>query len=172
VIPYVLPILPIETFVRYHEVVGPVLHVDALRTEHAPSSVLPQDWADMQGWPELAAAVARVYAALPPDERARAAIVAGNYGEAAAIDFFAKLPPVLCRHNQYFLWGTHGDRGDVVIDVGGNCGADARLFRDRELAATRDAPWATPWERDVPIWVCRGPRVDLNELWPGLRQYY
>ena len=175
VIPYVLPVLPITAFVRYHAVVGPLLHVATARTENAPPSPLPQDWADMQGWPELAAAVARVYAALPAGERPRAAIVASNYGEAAAIDFFGRdlgLPPALSGHNQYFLWGTHGFTGDVVIDVGGDCGARNHLFREHELATELDAPLATPWEAHLPIRVCRGLRVPLAELWPRVKLYY
>jgi len=38
VLPYVLPILPTSTFLRYHEVVAPLLHIDTARTEHAPMS--------------------------------------------------------------------------------------------------------------------------------------
>jgi hypothetical protein len=37
----------------------------------------------MHGWPELAAAVERVYDALPPQDRARAVVLADNYGTAS-----------------------------------------------------------------------------------------
>ena len=174
-IPYVLPVLPIRAFLRYHGFVSSRLHLEATRTEHARPTALPQDWADMHGWPELAAAVARVVASLPPEERGRAAIVAANYGEAAAIDFFGEeyhLPPALSGHNQYFLWGTHGYDGEVVIDVNGNCGARQHLFRSSEQAALLTSPLVMPWEDQLPIMVCRGIARPLPELWAGKKFYY
>ena len=41
---------------------------------------------------------------------------------------------MLSGHNQYFLWGTHGYSGNVVIDVAGDCGAREHLFASSELA--------------------------------------
>ncbi len=171
-IPFVLPVLPVPAFLAYQARVAPLLHLETLRTEHRrEQSPLPADWADMFGWPELADAVARVYQSLPPDERARAAIVAGNYGEAAAIDFFARgLPPVLSGHNQYFVWGTRDFTGDVLIDVNGDCGAAAHLFRRSERAALVTSPLAL--EREVPIMICRGITTPLPTLWPTLKLYY
>src|SRR5580693_9873644 len=39
-------------------------------------------------WPEMVETVAGVYNSLPPEERAKTAILAHNYGGAGAIDFF------------------------------------------------------------------------------------
>jgi 4-amino-4-deoxy-L-arabinose transferase-like glycosyltransferase len=174
-IPYALPVLPVPVFLRYHRFVSARLSLEAVRTENARPTPLPQDWADMHGWPELAAAVARVVESLPPAERSRAAIVAANYGEAAAIDFFGEqyhLPPALSGHNQYFLWGTHGYDGEVVIDVNGDCGKRAHLFRSVEKAAFLTSPLVMPWENDLPILVCRGIEKPLPELWAGKKFYY
>lgn len=67
--------------------------------------------------------VGAAYAALPADERGKAAIVASNYGEAAAIDVYGTgLPPALSGNNQYYLWGTRGYDGSVVIAVNGDPG--------------------------------------------------
>lgn len=175
IIPYALPILPLNAFLRYHAVAAPLLHFAATQTEHGAAATLPQDWADMRGWPELAAAVARVVEGLPPAERARATIVASNYGEAAAIDFFGAqygLPPALSGHNQYFLWGPRDHDGDILIDVHGDCGADIHLFRSSELAATVTTPLVMPWEDHTPIMLCRGISKPLTELWPSLKLYW
>ncbi|MGB8518640.1 MAG: hypothetical protein WCD38_00585, partial [Candidatus Tumulicola sp.] len=115
-----------------------------------------------------------VYAALPPGQRGRAAIVASNYGEAAAIDFFGKaygLPPALSGHNNYWLWGPRGYTGDVVIDVNGDCGASAYLYRSARLAARSNPPWVISYERDIPIMVCTRPQSDLRTIWPSLKNY-
>jgi hypothetical protein len=128
----------------------------------------------MHGWPELAATVARIYDALPPQQRAQAAIVTSNYGEAAAIDFFGKaygLPPALSGHNNYWLWGPRGYSGNVVIDVHGDCGASEHLFATSRLAARFDPPWVISYEQDIPILVCTGIKVPLATLWPSLRTY-
>lgn len=50
------------------------------------SSSLLQHFAEF-GWPEMVA-VAEVYHAMPTDEQAKTAILAGNYGSGEAIDFF------------------------------------------------------------------------------------
>ncbi|MBV8116695.1 MAG: glycosyltransferase family 39 protein, partial [Candidatus Eremiobacteraeota bacterium] len=103
-LPFSLPVLAERPMVDYAAFVGRALHLSksTMATERRQSAALPTDWADMHGWPELEATVARIYGALPPDQRAQAAIVANNYGEAAAIDFFGKrdgLPPALSGHN-------------------------------------------------------------------------
>src|SRR5580704_7294982 len=75
----------------------------------------------MFGWRELAALVGRAYQSLSPEERADAVFFANNYGEAAAVDIFAKpwgLPPSTSAHNNYYLWGPRGHIGDLVIHLG------------------------------------------------------
>ena len=175
-VPFALPILPEEQVVSYTNWLLGVLHISrqTVATEHGRHAELPQDWADMHGWPELAATVASVYQSLPPGDRAQAAIVAGNYGEAAAIDFFGRqygLPPALSGHNQYYLWGTHGYSGNVIIDVAGDCGAREHLFQSSQLGATFSSRWVMPYENDIPIMVCRGINKPLAELWPGIKAY-
>ena len=175
-VPFAMPILPEEQMVSYQNWLFGLLHIprQAVATEHQRLAALPSDWADMHGWLELATVVAKVYQSLSPDERAQAAVVASNYGEAAAIDFFGGeygLPPALSGHNQYFLWGTHGYSGNVVIDVAGDCGARQHLFQSSERAATFTSPWVQPFEDDIPIMVCRGIRKPLAEVWPTVKKY-
>ncbi len=172
--PFVLPILPENTFIAYQNRVFDVLHISkaTLATEHGrEKSALPGDWADMHGWPQLAATVKSIYDALPPSERAQAVVAASNYGEASAVEFFAPGIPVISGHNQYWLWGTHGYTGNVVIDVNGDCGAKEHLFEHATRAAVFDAPYTIGWETHIPIMVCRDLKVPLAKLWPSLKNY-
>jgi 4-amino-4-deoxy-L-arabinose transferase-like glycosyltransferase len=174
-LPYALPILPVDRFLAFHRILMPVLHTELAQTEKHRSAALPQDWADMHGWRELAETVAGVYASLPPDERARAAIVAENYGQAAALDFFGAplgLPPALSGHNQYFLWGPRGYDGSVLIDVAGDCGARQHLFDSSQRAAVSSSPLGMPYEDQLPIMVCRGIHRPLPAIWPSLKRYW
>jgi hypothetical protein len=76
---------------------------------------------------------------LSEDERRQTAIIASNYGEAAAIDFYDRsdgLPPALRGENQYFLWGTHGFDGDIVIHINGDPRRGRKLCKSVETAAS------------------------------------
>lgn len=173
-IPLVLPVLPVPRFVAYYDALGSVLPLRAAASEHHKQSVLPQTYADMHGWPQLADAVTRVFDSLPARDRERAVIAASNYGEASAIEFFGAgrgLPPVISGHNQYFLWGTHGASGEVLIDVNGDCGAGMRLYRSSRQAAAFSAPYIMPYEDGIPIMVCRGINVPLADVWPHVKDY-
>jgi hypothetical protein len=173
-LPYVEPILPENTFIAFNKAVGPKTGQGVTVTEHLKQTWMTQDWADMHGWPQLADAVTRVYESLPPADRRSAVIAASNYGEAAAIEFFGEgrgLPPVISGHNQYFLWGTHGASGNVLIDVHGDCGAAIHLYRRSQRAATFTAPYVMPYEDGIPIMVCRGIKKPLAEIWPAVKSY-
>ena len=168
--PMLVPLLPVETFVRWQAAVG-------LRTqplERAPLGVLPQIFADQFGWPELARGVAEVFSRLPAAERERAAVYAPNYGEAAALDLFGRplgLPAAASGHNQYFLWGPPPGRGEVVVAIGDR-DEDCKPYRRRELGAhLPESPWVMPYESGRWIWICREPAMPLSELWPRLRHY-
>jgi 4-amino-4-deoxy-L-arabinose transferase-like glycosyltransferase len=174
-VPLVMPVLPEAQMAVYGRSLLRALHVsrETVATEHERLAALPSDWAGMHGWPELAATVERVYRSLPPPDRAQAVIAATNYGEAAAIEFFAgaDLPGVISGHNQYFLWGPRGYSGNVVIDVGGDCAAGKGLFASAELGATFTAPWVQTYEDHLPIMVCRGIKRPLAEVWPAVKNY-
>jgi hypothetical protein len=176
--PIILPVLSEDQTLDYSAFVSQTLHIKktAMQTERFRTSPLPEDFADMHGWPELAAAVASIYAGLPPAQRAQAAIVTHNYGEAAAIDFFGGrygLPPAISGHNNYWLWGTHGYSGNVVIDVNGDCGRTdfPGLFRSARLVTRSNPPWVISYEQNIPISLCEGITQPLTTLWPKLRHY-
>src|SRR5258707_619018 len=51
--PYVLPVLPIHTFIPYHQPIAPPLHLASSRTGPGRAGPLPHDGAGRHGWPEL-----------------------------------------------------------------------------------------------------------------------
>ncbi len=174
-VPLLVPLLPESAMSAYDGIAQRMTpEVQLARMDHSAIGNLPPDWADMHGWPELAALVARVYDSLPPAQRARAAILASNYGEAAAIDFFGAkygLPPVISGHNQYWMWGPRGYDGNVLIDVHGECPGGPAFFRERRVVARFSNPWGRPFENGFPISICRGISMPLAEFWPRLRTY-
>jgi hypothetical protein len=168
--PFTLPILPVDVFIRYQKAVGYMPSAG----EHQRLGVLPQYYADMFGWQEMAARIAVVYASLPPQDRARAVFFGNNYGEAAAIDVFGGrlgLPPAVSGHNNYFLWGPRGHDGSVIIIIGGDRKHYEELFDSIEIAGRIDAPYAMPYETDQPIYVLRGMKPPLQDYWPKVKSY-
>ena len=171
-LPLVEPILPIDTFIAYRQAL-PLPDTSTENQRRRPK--MQQDWADMFGWPELVATVAKVYDGLPAPDRAKAAIFADNYGEAAALDFFGGrygLPPALSGHNQYFLWGPRGYDGSILIRVGGDEAGLRRRCASLQRAAVFEHPLVMPFESDLPIFVCRGLKPPLPQIWPLVKFYY
>lgn len=168
-LPLTLPVLPIESFVGYQRHFGA-----PPSTEHSHmGALLPQYYADEFGWPEMVAAVARVYNGLPPDERARTAIFAGNFGEAGALDLFGPqygLPKAISGHQTYFLWGPRDYDGSTMILVGANIEEERQHFDSVQIAATLNNPYALHYELK-PILLCRGLHGNLQTLWPRIKNW-
>ena len=168
--PLALPVLPVETFIRYQRALG----FEPPRMERFRLGELPQHYADMFGWEEMTAEVARVYNSLPAEERPRCAVFARNYGEAGAIDFFGPrygLPKAIGKHQNYFLWGPRDYTGECVITVGEREEGVRKSFDQVELAATITHPYAIPHENNLPVFVCRRPKRPLKEIWPEVKCY-
>ncbi len=168
--PFTLPILPIDEFIRYQKITG----LTPSAGEHQEQGILPQYYADMFGWREMAEEVAAVYRSLPEEDRAGAVFYAENYGEAAAIDVFGRrlgLPPAISGHNSYYVWGPRGHDGSVMIIIGGDEDHYASLFRSVTLAGRITSPYAMPYETNQPVYVLRGLKVPLGTFWPTVRKY-
>jgi 4-amino-4-deoxy-L-arabinose transferase-like glycosyltransferase len=165
-----IPALPPATYVWLIQRLG----VKAPQEERGHTAVMPQVLADRFGWENMTATIARVYRALPPEERARAAILASNYGEAAAVDFFGPqygLPKAISGHNNYWLWGAHGATGAVIIAVGVPRADLEKYFAAVEQAETIVSRYAMPHETNLPVYVCRDLRVPIEQAWPLLKRF-
>ncbi len=168
--PLTLPVLSEETYIRYAAALG--IHPES--GERHRMGALPQHFADMHGWPELTAEVARVWRALPPPERARCGIFGQNYGEAGAIDYFGPaygLPHAISAHNSYYLWGPDGYDGSCLIVLNDEPARLAELFADVEPAGRFDCRYCMPYEDGMAIHVCRRPKRPLAAVWPKLKSF-
>ena len=172
VLPFVVPLLPIERFAAYQDFLG-------VKPEGTDKKLalgrLPQLYAEMFGWRELAALVGQAYQSLSLEERAEAVFFADNYGQAAAVDILAKpwgLPPSISEHNNYYLWGPRGHSGDVVIRLGGRREDLLKVYASVEAMGKTDNPWALPHETGQTIWICRGRFTKLDDDWSKSKRYY
>jgi hypothetical protein len=168
--PLALPVLSPEGYVAYSRAAG--LQPRA-QERHALGS-LPQFFADRHGWREMTALVAEAYHSLPEHEKARTLIVADNYGEAGAIDYFGKalgLPRASSGHNSYFMWGPTIADPAVVITVNISPEDLAGVCQQVETRGKLTHPWAMPFEQRFPVAICRGFKVPLEQAWAAGRSY-
>jgi Dolichyl-phosphate-mannose-protein mannosyltransferase len=168
-VPFGVPVLSVDTFLRYARTFPRLFHI---QTERDATVALPQLYADMFGWSELANTVARIYHALPADEQDGCAILGGNYGEAGAIDYYGPrlgLPKAISGHNSYFDWGPRGYSGACVILIGERSDRYKQYFGESDLVATVSNPHGMPIEQDIPVYVCRKPKAPLARLWPNFK---
>lgn len=166
--PLGLPILPPEQYIEHAERLG----MRPPAEERSELGELPQHLADMFGWEEMAATVARVYESLPPEDRAECGIFAHNYGEAGAIDVLGRkygLPKAMCGHNSCWLWGPGDWSGEVVIIIGGDIDDHLASLEEVAPADTIRSRYAMPYENNLPVYVGRKLKMPVEELWPLVR---
>jgi hypothetical protein len=169
-LPFVLPVLPPERLAPMIQRMSSGLPPMEKACVGAPlMCVFSMEF----GWQDLAQRVGAVYSSLPPSDRSKAAILASNYGEAAAIDVYGSgLPPALSGNNQYYLWGPRGYDGSIVIAVNFEPAALSAICGSVRVAARYGtSPFAMPYERDRPIVVCRDMHPSLTQQWSTFKRY-
>jgi hypothetical protein len=135
------------------------------------------DFREELGWEELTQTVARIRDSLPAEDRAHVGILAGNYGEAGAINLYGDrygLPRAISGTNSFWERGYGDPPPETLIVLG-----LSRPFLDKNLSSCQMA--GHTWNRfgvkneeteDHPdIFVCRGLLQPWPEFWKDF-QYY
>ncbi len=167
-LPLALPVLSPASVVEYQKKLGIVPNT----AEVGHTGELPQYFSDRLGWEELARTVSAAYRTLSPEDRERSVVVARNYGQAGALEYWSKLyelPPVYCRHNSYWFWGPPEGSGELVIAINFPGESLEEYFDDVVEAGEAVTPFAQ--ESHMTVWVCRGLRVSMDELWVELKVF-
>jgi hypothetical protein len=132
---------------------------------------------EMFGWPELVEQVADIYAKIPEGERAGTAVLAGNYGEAGALDFYQgefDLPPMISGANSLWERGYGNPEPQTVIVVGIESGYALNFFKSCRAAGKVTNLYGVKNEetlRHNTIYVCRGPRRAWASMWKEMRWF-
>jgi hypothetical protein len=168
--PLALPLLPVETYIRYARALGE----EPSTEERKELGELGQFYADMHGWEAIVGTLVDAHRRLPPEERAAARILAPDYGVAGAVDLLGRkqgLPPAISGHNNYWLWGPRGWDGRVLIVVGSTEERLRARFEGVERVSTIECGLCMPYENHRPVWVVRGLRSAVAEAWPRIKHY-
>ncbi len=168
--PQATPLLPLDAFLAYQR----AFDLRSVKMERHATGAVPQNFADMFGWEKLVSTLAADADALTPAERKHAAIITGNYGQAAALEVLGsarRLPPVLSGHTNYWIWGTHGVRADVALAVGVPLATLHTAYRRVERVDMYRDRWVLPDQNELAVYKCSDPVVPLPAAWPAFRAY-
>lgn len=129
------------------------------------------------GWPELAETAAQIRDSLPAEERVRVGILAGNYGEAGAINLYGPrygLPPAISGTNSFWERGYGNPPPETLIVLGLSRNYVDNHFSACELAGHTRNRYGVENEEtsDHPdIFVCHGLRQRWPEFWKNFRHF-
>ena len=170
-LPFAVPVLPVETFIKYSAAIG----MKPSTSEGLELSELPQYYADMFGWEGLAKDVSAVYQAIPESEKPSTVVLTQNYGEAGALEYYATkypLPRVISTHNSYWVWGYPKEGFKTVIVVRGEEADHKESCEEVTVAAVHTCRYCIPYENNAPIYICRGLRVTPAEIWENDKAFH
>ncbi|HEY5326767.1 MAG TPA: glycosyltransferase family 39 protein [Mucilaginibacter sp.] len=132
--PIVLPVLPLNqtlAFFRFADKNLPFMRFAVTWEDHKVHATT-QDYADMLGWNEMTALVAKAWQSLTPDQQKHTQIFADNYGEAGAIHLLGKqyhLPEVISLASSFTLWAPDNLDGQYIIYVDDQGGGNINTFK-------------------------------------------
>lgn len=136
------------------------------RWEDGKEHPIPQDFADMVAWSELANLVDSAYLMMPKEGRTM--IICDNYGQAGAINFYSKIPELeaLTMNADYLYWFDLEEKVDNLILVW----EKDEQITDRELGFFQEYheigkitnPLAR--EKGTTVHFLRGAKADINSI--------
>ncbi len=128
-IPIMLPVWKPEKLARFYQQ-SSIAKTGALQWEDGKDHPLPQDFADMLGWRELAEKAEIFYHSLPDTTRSNTIIYCRNYGQAGALKYYGK--------EGWFKALTISDNGSFILWVPGRLTMKHLVFIGRRMPGSDD----------------------------------
>ena len=104
--PLIMPLARPEVLAKYYEKTG-LNKTGSFKWEDQKMHPLPQDFADMMGWKELAIKTGAVYNSLSREERKKTFVYCRGYFSAGALNYYRKdagLPEVYSDNASFLFW--------------------------------------------------------------------
>jgi 4-amino-4-deoxy-L-arabinose transferase-like glycosyltransferase len=130
---------------------------------------IPQDFADMLGWSELAHLVDSAYQMMPKDGRTM--IICDNYGQAGAINYYSKIPELeaLTMNADYLYWFDLEEKVDHLILVWEHdeqiTDRELNFFEEYQEIGKITHPLSR--EKGTTVHFLRGSKVEINAILKG-----
>lgn len=136
------------------------------RWEDGKEYPIPQDFADMVGWSQLAALVDSAYQMMP--KTGRTMIICDNYGQAGAINYYSKIPGLraLTMNADYLYWFDLEEKVDHLILVWQKdeqiTDRELNFFEEYQEIGKITYPLAR--EKGTTVHFLRGAKADINTI--------
>ena len=157
--PLIMPVAKPNVLARYYKKSG-LSKTGSFKWEDQQYHPLPQDFADMFGWKQLAEKAGAVYNSLSPAEKEKTFVYCRGYFTAGALNYYRKdanLPEVYSDNASFLLWMP--DKYDIknLILVGHNIpGKDDKVFQQFEKMTVKDSI-------NIPLFRENGTKIILFE---------
>jgi len=135
-----------------------------LRWEDGKNHNLPQDFADMIGWQEMADKSLAAYKIIPATELENTLIICNNYGQAGALNYYNKdkMPEAYAFNTDYIYWLPYLSKIKNLLIVGKKPGDEViGLFTDCKLMGVVENKYAR--ENNTGIYLLTGANADFTE---------
>ena len=156
-------------------IVLPVAPADSRWAKFAMT--INEDFREEIGWPELVETIAKIRDSLPYEDRARLGIMAGNYGEAGAVNLYGPqygLPRVISGANSFWQRGYGNPSPKTLIIVGADLDDLQGEFASCRLAAhiwNRFGVRNEETSAHPNIFLCRALLKPWPEFWKDFRYF-
>ena len=136
-----------------------------LRWEDGKNHALPQDFADMLGWKEMASKALVAYHLIPVSELKNTLVFCDNYGQAGALNYYnrSKMKEAYSFNTDYIYWIPRQNRIKNVILVGNMPTKDIlKLFSAVKLIGTVENQYAR--EKGTNIYLLSGAMPAFTDI--------
>jgi 4-amino-4-deoxy-L-arabinose transferase-like glycosyltransferase len=166
-VPAGIPLASGPKLASYFSKMPPKMGAEALlRWEDGRMHSLPQDFADMLGWDELAGIV--IKAADTVQDKSRIFIYGENYGQAGSVDLYGRghgLPPAMSFSDSYVLWipDTINKNVDLFFYVNNERGDDVFPMFERvdSIGSITDT---LAREYGTTVYLCQKPGQEFRDF--------
>ncbi|QGF24888.1 glycosyltransferase family 39 protein [Raineyella fluvialis] len=152
-----------------------VFDLPVLPIEKSPTRYVNPLALDSSFWPTYVGQVAAAYRRYSPQTPGTTVVLAGDYGEAGAVDRFGPamgLPPVYSGHNTLGWLQPPPDAATAVVAVGIPATTLAGHFATCVTVGRLDNGYAIKmFQQGQPIVVCDGRRDPWSKIWPDVTHW-
>lgn len=164
VLPLVMPIYSPQQIIAHHKRFE---QIGMLRWEDGKNHQLPQDYADMQGWREIASLTDLAYGKIK--DKSTLLIRADNYGLAGAVNYYSKYPKIgAVSYNADYLYWFKLDRAVknlILIREAGEEDPERKKERPFFEKITKIGAITNPYSREfgASVFLLEGAKINVNQ---------
>lgn len=165
-IPYSLPLLKADILAEYTRKMEFLIPEGILTWEDGTVHEIPQDYADMRGWKELAGITEDAWNSLSEEEKKNTVIFAENYGIAGAVLFYnsgTEMPEPVSFNDNFIFQAPDSLDAQILIYINHRAEDLKEYCKNIELFGRVDDPYFR--ENGLGVFICRDPGQGLSSLY-------